>query len=302
MQAAADALREQLWGKLKDVFGKYLNQNEEIDIKTVEEIVVDVLHEESQNEVDYVMKNIFRLDVDNSGSVSFLELGNFLFKRHCGEMSLQRDHRAGKMSKGTERKMTLPEFTRLLNEAYKFLGVVCPNDVAEYIFKSVDKDADGLITYVEYFKVIEIYVCKGNVPPPPPEPKPVGPERHSKLRIHIWTCLRRLYDAYVQGRSLEAHDNEIRDLIFAIVGQLSQAELGFLSAGLMKLNFKVIAFEPFAIEFIYLIGELGLSRYSRNHPAAKRTLNRDEFIIVLTNSFEFAKLSKFKKSILYRIF
>ena len=77
-----------------------MDAGEEINIKTVEEIVVDVLHEESRNEVDYVMKNIFRLDSDGSGTVSFLELGNFLFKRHCGEMSLQREHRAGKMSKG----------------------------------------------------------------------------------------------------------------------------------------------------------------------------------------------------------
>ena len=46
--------------------------------------MVEVLHEESQNEIDYVMKNMFRVDVDNSGSVSFTELGNFLFKRHCG--------------------------------------------------------------------------------------------------------------------------------------------------------------------------------------------------------------------------
>ena len=250
------------------------------------------------------MKNIFRLDVDGSGSVSFVELGNFLFKRHCGEMSLQRDHRAGKMSKGSERKMTLEEFTRLINAAYKFLGVPCPNDVAEYIFKSVDKDNDGLITYVEYFKVIEIYVCKGNELPvvAKPEPEPTGPERHSKLRIHIWTCLRRLYDGYVQGRTIESSDGELRELLFAIVGKLSLAELSFLSSGLLKLNYKVITFEPFAIHFIYLIAELGLSRYSQNHSSSKRTLNRDEFIILLVNSFEFASLTRLKKNILYKIF
>ena len=61
-----------------------MKANDEIDISTVEEIIVDVLKEESQNEVDYVMKNIFRIDVDGSGSVSFVEFGNFLFKRHCG--------------------------------------------------------------------------------------------------------------------------------------------------------------------------------------------------------------------------
>ena len=68
--------------------------------------------------------------------------------------------------------MTLEEFTRLINNAYKFLGVVCPNEVCEYIFKNEDKDGDGCITYVEYFKVIELYVCKGKneVEAPPPAP------------------------------------------------------------------------------------------------------------------------------------
>ena len=43
----------------------------------------------------------------------------------------------------------------------------------------------------------------------------------------------------------------------------------------MKLNYKVITFEPFAEHFILLIAELGLSRYSRNNAAGKKTLNRD---------------------------
>lgn len=116
------------------------------------------------------------------------------------------------MSKGKERLMTFEEFAKLINAAYSFLGVKCPNDVAEFIFKSVDKDGDNLITYVEYFKVIELYVCKSDKEVKPVEPKPevkpvdLGPERHSKLRIYLWSVLMRLYDAYVQGRSLEAND------------------------------------------------------------------------------------------------
>lgn len=117
--------------------------------------------------------------------------------------------------------MTLEEFTRLINNAYKFLNITCPNDVCDYMFKSVNKNGDGFISYVEYFKVIEIYACRGKneIPPPPAPPaEPVGPERFSKLRIHIWSMLRRLYDAYVQGRCLSASDHEIKELVFAIVG------------------------------------------------------------------------------------
>lgn len=184
----------------------------------MEQFVVDVLKEDNQNEVDYVMKNIFRLDSDGSGTVSFLELGNFLFKRHCGELSLQREHRSGKMTRGSERLMNLEEFIRLLNYSYKFLEVVCPPEVAKFTFDSVDADHDGWITYVEYFKVIEIYVCKGGKVQAPVPPAPVGPERHSRLRIYLWNLLKHLYDAHVQGRSLASNDNEVKLLIFAIVG------------------------------------------------------------------------------------
>jgi hypothetical protein len=123
------------------------------------------------------------------------------------------------MSKGTQRIMNLEEFNRLINSAYKFLGVVCPPEVASYIFQSVDADKDGYITYVEYFKVIELYVCKSDKPVPLPKPIPdQGKERHSKLRIYLWNALRLLYDAYVQGRSLQVNDVELRGLVFAIVG------------------------------------------------------------------------------------
>ena len=55
------------------------------------------------------------------------------------------------------------------------------------------------------------------------EEVPQGKERHSKLRRHIWENLRRLYDAYVQGRCLTATDAEFRTLIQAIMGELSEA-------------------------------------------------------------------------------
>jgi len=224
-------------------------------------------------------------------------------------MSLQRNHRNGKMSHGKDREMTLEEFNKLLNESYTFLKVSCPADVAQFIFKNTDTNEDGLITYVQYFQVIEKYVCKDpNYKIPKSEEKPkevpanLGPARNSKLRRYIWESLRKLYDAHVQGRTLAANDVEIRNLLFSIVGELNENELSFLSSGLLKLNYKVITFEEFVIHFIFLIAELGLSRFSSNNSSSKKTLNRDEFVILLKNTFSFIKLGAFKNSILWKIF
>lgn len=227
-------------------------------------------------------------------------------------MSLQKVHKKGEMSHGAERKMTLAEFNHLVNKAYKFLDVQLDEATAGEIFKEIDVDEDSLITYVEYFKFIEKYVCRPanyKVPKSEERPKvdkdenPQGTERFSKLRRYIWDNLRRLYEAYVHGRCLSASDVEFRALIQAIIGNISDEETTFLCLGLLKHHFKNIEFEPFAIHFIYLVAELGLSRFAKNNPpASKKTLTRDEFVRVLCNSFSFLRLDLFKKSILYKIF
>jgi hypothetical protein len=85
----------------------------------------------------------------------------------------------------------------------------------------------------------------------------------------------RLYNAYVNGRTLSVNDHELRGLVIAILGELSENEITMLLGGLIKLADKTIQFEPFAIIFIYLVAELGLSRYSRNHNVTKKILNKD---------------------------
>ncbi len=50
-----------------------------------------------------------------------------------------------------------------------------------------------------------------------------------------------------------------------------------------------------AIIFIYLVGELGLSRFQKNHPSLKRTINKDEFAIILCNTFKFLSIMKVRK-------
>lgn len=188
-------MRNQLWSNLKKIYDKFPVQGGEMSIETVEEFIRTAMGEGSQQEVDYVMKNIFRLDADKSGFVSFRELANFLFTRHCAEMSLQIMHRGGKLKNQSERKMTLDELQTLCTNAWKFLGISCPNDAAQDIFREADKDKDGLITYVEYFQFIEKFICQtksqfeGTVEVAKPvqkAPEQLGPERFSRLRKWIW--------------------------------------------------------------------------------------------------------------------
>ena len=65
---------------------------------------------------------------------------------------------------------------------------------------------------------------------------------------------------------------------------------------------KRIEFERFAVYFIYLLAEIELTRFSKNNTTSKKSLNQNEFVIVLCNSFSLVKLSLFNKKILHKIF
>ena len=67
-------LKNDIWAKLTVVFDRYKNQNNELNINNLDEFIIDILKEQTQAERDYVLKNHFRLDVDNSGEVSLTEL------------------------------------------------------------------------------------------------------------------------------------------------------------------------------------------------------------------------------------
>ncbi len=94
----------------------------------------------------------------------------------------------------------------------------------------------------------------------------------------------------------------MRSLSIAILGDLSDLEIKFLLSGLFNLTDQTIQFEPFAIIFIYLMAELGLSRYSQNHSLSKKTLNKDEFVILFKNSFKVFDVARIRAEFLWKIF
>lgn len=152
------------------------------------------------------------------------------------------------------------------------------------------------------YKIVYIEFENKVVAPPPAPVVDLGREWNSRLRLYIWTQLRKLYEAYVAGKHLTVNDQNLRGLVRAILGELSEIEITFLLNGLFKLDQGSIQFVPFAIIFIYLVAELGLSRYQKNHTSEKKTLNAEEFVILFRNSFKFVNIGRVRKSLLLAIF
>lgn len=60
--------------------------------------------------------------------------------------------------------LTHPQFLLLLRTAFSFLGVTIQAGSIDEIFALSDVDHDGTISYSEYFKFIETYICDFQTP------------------------------------------------------------------------------------------------------------------------------------------
>lgn len=69
MKAYALSIQNQVWKSLETIFARYSGGKDYISPTEIEKILKEVLHERTEAEVDYVLKNMFRLDADNNGKI-----------------------------------------------------------------------------------------------------------------------------------------------------------------------------------------------------------------------------------------
>ncbi len=89
------------------------------------------------------------------------------------------------------KKMTFNEYVYLINQAYKFLSVLVSKARCRKMFNEMDNDRDNLITYQEYFSILNINAGTQELPPEiKAHNEPVKHhelrEIHSKLRQYMW--------------------------------------------------------------------------------------------------------------------
>jgi hypothetical protein len=68
-------------------------------------------------------------------------------EQHLGEIAIQRLHRQKVYSRGPQRQMNEEEFVKTINYALSFLQFKTNPAHLESLFKSVDLDGDGFISY-----------------------------------------------------------------------------------------------------------------------------------------------------------
>ena len=310
-------VRTNLWTELKKIFDDISMGNNRMSIPQVEYVVKNVIGETDQLELDYIFKNLFRLDTENIGAVNFSDFSNFFLKRHCGEIALQRTHKKGLIGKGAERKLNVDEFLALLNDAYSFLKVDVENGMAREVFKVFDSDSDSLITYVEYFTFIDKFICKNqatlkaeaeNMPIPDIEipgyePPRIVKEYESRLRYFLWGELRGVFDTFDINFDAKLQTEEARNLVRTILKLSTDRDINYVLFNVFKLVEEgEIDFDTFCPSFIQHVCNLGISFFLINYMPGKGFVERDEFTTLFRSSFPFLKVARVKEELMWGFF
>lgn len=171
------------------------------------------------------------------------------------------------------------------------------------IFKEQIKGADGLMTYVEYFSFVERLICKPKeVLAAPPKPTK---DYVSRLRSLLWLLLRRLYDKYDKDHNQQLDIKEIEALIREVLDQTSASEIEFVLTSIFHMDSLTtigINFNTFAINFLRYLADLGLSRWSLQHPHGERRLQLAHFITLFKNSFACLQAHRVSDRLLTKFF
>lgn len=126
------------------------NNNRVVDPDEVETILIALL-KSKELEIKYVTKNFFRYNQEKKKQVTFEMFTEFFLGLHCGEMAVQRYHGSGMFSRSKELIMNLNEFIMSFQGALDYIEFLAPMGELKQLFKEIDANRDGWISYKEYF-------------------------------------------------------------------------------------------------------------------------------------------------------
>ena len=180
-----EQFRDRLWSSLRSVYRDYLKCGDKLSYEDAKNIILDNVHRDPVS-CDVLMNRIYKMDMNADGKIDFTELGNFLIKGYCREISLQRYHLKKVRNGGCSRFMIdRAGFKEVINDAFSFLSVSISDGLAYYLYEKADTNCDHEVSYAEFFTITRQSFCQ---PIKRPEPKPCKrvPTTHLKLHIHVW--------------------------------------------------------------------------------------------------------------------
>ena len=75
-------------------------------------------------------------------------------------MALQNMHKYKLATPLSDMKLTKQELYTLLNDAFSFIKLEVPRELSDRMFDQLDSNKDGLVSYVEYYRFVEAFICE----------------------------------------------------------------------------------------------------------------------------------------------
>jgi Ca2+-binding EF-hand superfamily protein len=247
----------------------------------------------TDDEIDYVMRNLFRYGVGSGGLFMEMEIAGIFLEILFAEIALRRMHKDKKFLRWKDRLISLPEFLQLVDSACYWMRNKPPQDLLIEIFGNLDTDKDGFITYEQYIMFIKNFLSKRRdnsidwkrfIEQEPPKTK------DEKLYEDIWSDLRVLYMHYVKGQYLQ--EDELELLVKEVLHETTQNELEYIFWNMFRYdpnNDKNIEFEEFAPFILIHAGEIALQRFHFQQVLGKNSLSNQEFKLVFREAYHFLR-------------
>ena len=264
-------LSERVRQRVKDSLVPFdVNQSKSFDEKSIHNALSSLL-KENEHELPYVTKNVFRYDRDSDGVITYDEFTDFCVEQHFGEMAIQRLHRKGSYSRGKERIMNLDEFKFTLNDALNYVGLQATDQEVETIFREIDLQRSGWITYEIYFTFLKYYF--GSLRP---EPIVVNPDQAwidaydglsplDRFLKQLLDQLREIFFRFDYNKNNLFEENEIHDILRDVF-KFKGTQLTSIMSTFFNLQGKSLTFEELVsiLLVIYFIQYVLLSKYQHD--------------------------------------
>ena len=144
--------------QLRVIFFKYdTNKNQVFEIDEIREILEKVFNFD-QNEIEYIIYNYFSFLKKEDDNVKFDQLIAIILSIYFIEILFHRRYKSTNSEVWLTKKISLEEFILLITEGCYFIKYVpCKEDLT-FIFKELDTDHDGFITFQQFVDFIRKYL------------------------------------------------------------------------------------------------------------------------------------------------
>lgn len=285
-----------------------LSSNLQVDENTLATLLKKIFRE-TDEEVDFVLRNLFKLLIDPNTLISNDDLRKIIIFLHVGLINLLRGHKAQRWSKWNEFKLSKQDFIDLVLAATEWVSIPADVTLLGLIFDNLDTDKDTFITYKQYLEFIKSCVLtKTNPdldafinglfskvePAKPVEKKDLTSDENAAegLYTRIWEELRLLFNSYLTAGKTTLGREEIRKLIVEVLTEISAQEQDYVFWNFFRLDKDgdgQISFEEFAPYILSHAAEIALQRFHFSQEKGKNTVTFSEFTILANRAYGFLK-------------